>query len=116
MEKTEHINKQWNEILIEISKKFDDQLDVSSVLLLIGMQKINDLNIDLDKQQKLEAKHVGLCTVLEKYGYYKEKEIDKDGWPHFTQIKKIEGLANNQQELLIKKAIIDYYSFNENSK
>ena len=54
--------------------------------------------------------HVGLCTILEKYGYYEGKGVDKDGWPHFTQIKEIKGLPNNEQELLIKKAIIDYYN------
>ena len=42
------------------------------------------------------------------YGFYKFDSIDKDGWPHYTELKALKDLSNDDQQNLIKKAIISY--------
>jgi len=52
--------------------------------------------------------HVAICKLLSNYGYYKFDSIDKDGWPHYKEIKALENLSEVEQQNLIKKAIINY--------
>ena len=85
------------------------QLDIQAILFLIGLQ---ELNIDIEKltkDQKIEVIHVGLCTILSPYGYYNKMGVDNEGWPHFENVKKLPNVEQNQQEQIIKEAIIDYF-------
>lgn len=110
MEEHNNINQQWNKLIAELSIRFEGEIDVPAILLLIGLQEIQDLSLEFDKSGKTDLMNVGLCIVLEKLGYYRKHRTDKDGWPHFTQIKEIDVLSKENQELLIKRAIIDYYN------
>jgi hypothetical protein len=110
MQEHNNINQQWNKLIAELSIRFEGEIDVPAILLLIGLQEIQDLSLEFDKSGKTDLMNVGLCIVLEKLGYYKKHKTDEDGWPHFTQIKEIDVLSKENQELLIKRAIIDYYN------
>ena len=110
MKEDNNINEQWRIFIEELSSKFEGKLDIPAILLLIGLQEIHDVNIEFDKEKKLDLINVGLCIVLEKLGYYKKHKTDCDGWPHFTQKKEIKILSEENQELLIKQAIIEYYN------
>ena len=41
------------------------------------------------KEEKVDIIHIGICTVLSQFGYYRFTGKDEDGWPHFKNIKKI---------------------------
>ena len=32
------------------------------------------------------------------YGFYKFDSIDKDGWPHYTELKALKDLSNDDQK------------------
>jgi hypothetical protein len=54
--------------------------------------------------------HVAVCTLLEPFGYYEYEGRDADAWPHFKRIENLPPLSPPEQELLIKRAIIDYFA------
>ena len=102
--------KRWRDTVSTISKNFGEEIDLQSILFLIGLQELN-LRVDkLSKDQKIEVIHVAICTLLEPYGYYESKGLDNEGWPHFESKKKIPNVNKQEQEQIIKEAIIDYFS------
>lgn len=103
------LEKKWRDLLKDISANFDEQLDLQSILFLIGLQELNLGYQKLKKDQKIEVMHIAICTLLEPYGYYEFEGKDDDGWPHFKNITALPPLNESEQEQLIKEAIIDYF-------
>lgn len=103
------LEKKWRDLLKDISANFDEQLDLQSILFLIGLQELNLGYQKLKKDQKIEVMHIAICTLLEPYGYYEFEGKDDDGWPHFKNITSLPPLNESEQEQLIKEAIIDYF-------
>lgn len=104
------LNKTWGILLNRLNKKNGHDLTMSSILFLIGLQEMGFVNKKLNKQQKLEVIHNGLCVVLSKKGYYKLNHKDSDGWFHWNNIKPLPKITEKEQEILIKKMIIEYFS------
>ena len=104
--------KKWRDTTEKIAKNFDSSIDLQSILFLIGIQELNLGYQKLSKDQKLDVIHIGICSVFEAYGYYKNRGKDKDGWPHFEIVKELPKLSEKEQEKIIKEAIIDYLSEN----
>lgn len=102
--------QKWNDFVKEISVNFDERLDLNSILFMIGMQELNKGYLKLSKDQKLEVMHIGVCSVLQAYGFYKFVGRDEDGWPHFESIKKIPHLNGEEQQQFLKQAIMDYFT------
>ena len=84
-------------------------MDVSSVLFLIGIQEVGKGFLKLSKDKKIEVIHVGICTVLEPYGYYSFLGEDEDGWPHFENNQKLPALDSDEQKKILKEAIVSYF-------
>lgn len=105
----EEMNTQWKKVQALVKEKFEEQLDIQSILFLIGLQELGMNHQQLKKEQKLDVMHIGICTVLTPLGYYKKLGLDQDGWPHFKNIKKLPFEPGEQQEVLVKKAIIQYF-------
>ena len=53
--------------------------------------------------------HIAVCRLLEPFGYYKFSHYDDDGYPHFVELQPLPTLKPNEQQLLMKKAIIQYF-------
>ena len=53
--------------------------------------------------------HIGLCVIFTPQGYYKPIGRDQDGWIHFDTVKKFPKLDADEQEEIIKEAIVEYY-------
>lgn len=102
--------KAWNETVNMISARFGEKLDYSAILFLIGLQELGQDFQKFKKDQKLELIHVGICTVLMPYGYYNFIGRDIDGWPHFERVDNLPPLNPVEQEMLVKKAIVKYFS------
>lgn len=100
--------KNWDELANKINKRFDDTLDVESVLFVIGMQELGQVIDKFTKDQKLEVIHVAVCVILEPFGFYEFEGRDKDAWPHWKTVKELPRLNNDQQEQLIKEGILEY--------
>ena len=101
--------KAWQDTLAKVSKDFGEELDLPGVLLLIGFQESNQQKRKFSKDEKIELMHVAICTLLEPYGFYTFKGRDKDGWPHFQRVTSIPELSAEEQDRLIRKAIISYF-------
>lgn len=98
----------------KVEQFFIDNFDVEpnvpieTLLFLIGIQELGSGQQKYSKDDKVNLIHIAVCRLLEPYGYYKfDKYID--GWPHFTVVKEMPELKPNEQQLLMKKAIIQYF-------
>jgi hypothetical protein len=98
----------WQKILNFFRPDHGD-LDVPSVLFLIGIQELGKGALALSKDRKVEVMHIGVCTVLTPYGYYHFLGHDKEGWPHFDNIENLPPLDSSEQKNILKEAIINYF-------
>ena len=102
------LEKNWEELIRKLEKQFDDEMSLKGVLYLIGVQELNFGIKRFGKEEKIDILHVATCKLLSNYGYYKFDSIDKDGWPHYIELKALKNLSEKGQQNLIKKAIISY--------
>ncbi len=102
--------KVWNETVTRISASFGEKLDYTAILFLIGVQELGKDFQTYKKDQKVELLHIGVCSVLIPFGYYQFIGRDEDGWPHFERTDLLPALNPEEQELLVKRAIIRYFN------
>ena len=102
------LEEKWNNLISKLEKQFDDEMSLKGILYLIGVQELNFGIKRFDRQEKINVLHVATCKLLSYYGYYKFESIDKDGWPHYKEIKALKNLSERDQEILIKSAILRY--------
>jgi sensor domain CHASE-containing protein len=93
----------------KLEAQFDGDLDVQSILFLIGVDLLGKGHQKFSKNEKLDLMHIAVCTVLTPYGYYSFNGKDKDGWPHFKLEKELPKLDHNEQQHLMKEAILEYF-------
>ena len=104
--------KEWNDLFRLLKKQFGEDLDMQGLLFLIGLQETGKTFTKLNKDQKLDVMHVAICTLLEPFGYYIFEGTDADGWPHWKNGEKLPYLKANDQEKLMKEALLDYFKKN----
>ena len=83
---------QWRALLKGLSSTYGEDLDLNSILFLIGVQELGQDIRKYGKQEKLELMHVAVCTLLEPFGYYSAQGRDNEGWPHFKKNKGLPAL------------------------
>lgn len=99
----------WEKIEAHLSKIYGKVPDLPAVLFLIGHRELGKHKTKFSKEQKQDLIHVGVCTLLSKEDYYSYVALDEDGWPHFELNPNMPKLSSDQQENLLKKAVIDYF-------
>ena len=111
MESKKDLSKKWKNILNLLSNEFNkgDDLDIESVIYLIGVQELGETGNKFNKEQKIDLMHISICRLLEPLGYYEFEHIDSEGWPHYKTINKLPNLKSGEQTLLMKEAIINYF-------
>lgn len=101
----------WNKVEKLVLQRFGEKLDEQTILFIIGLQELGKGKKEYDKEEKLDIINIGICTVLGKLGYYQFIGKDDEGWPHYKNIKKLPNeLQGNNQEIFLKKAIINYFN------
>ena len=104
------IEEKWERVQKFVKERFDENLDAQTILFVIGLQELGLGMRKYEKQEKLDIIHIGICTVLLPFGYYKFIGNDNEGWPHFKNIKKLPNrLKGEHQQNFIKEAIIKYF-------
>ena len=105
------LKERWTQLITQLTEKFSDAeaLDVEGVLYLIGVQELGKLDQRFKKDDNVNLIHIGICTVLEPYGYYRFDCYDEEGWPHFELIENLPHLKAGEQSLLMKQAIVEYF-------
>ncbi len=104
--------KKWDSLQRKIDQRFGEGMDFQAIVFVIGLQELGLPVEKLSKDQKLEVMHIAVCTLLSAYGYYEFDGRDADGWPHWTTKKKLPNLSNQEQEVLMKQSIIEYFESN----
>ncbi len=101
----------WKKIEQFFSAEFTDgeTPDLDTILFLIGVQELGMGKRRFKKDEKLNLLHIAVCRVLEPFGYYSFDGLDPEGWPHFELKEELPPLKTNEQTLLMKHAIIQYF-------
>ena len=105
------LKERWDQLLIVLTERFSDgeALDVEGVLYLIGLQELGQVHKKMKKDDNVNLIHVGICTVLEPYGYYRFDFFDEEGWPHFELLEALPPLKPGEQSILMKEALVAYF-------
>ncbi|MGM5630941.1 hypothetical protein O2K51_08550 [Apibacter raozihei] len=102
----------WGQIEEFFKEKFtcDEKPDLDTMIFLIGLQEVGLGYKKYKKDEKMNLIHIAVCRLLEPFGYYRFDGYDKDNWPHYELIDELPSLKPNEQTLLMKKAIIQYFT------
>ena len=94
-----------------LTDKFSDgePLDVEGMLYLIGLQELGQIHRKFKKDDNIDLIHIGICTALEPFGYYRFDFFDAQGWPHFELTEELPPLKAGEQSVLMKEAIVEYF-------
>lgn len=82
---------------------------LESMLFIIGLQELGSGKQKFSKDDKVDLLHIAVCRLLEPFGYYKFTGYAEDGWPQYEQLDEVPDLKPNEQSLLMRKAIIQYF-------
>ncbi len=110
-EETTSNNQKWKQIENFFETNFTDgeKPDMDTILFLIGVQELGQGKKRFKKDDKLNLLHIAVCRVLEPFGFYRFDGKDPDGWPHFELLEELPPLKTNEQSLLMKYAVIQYF-------
>ncbi|MEQ9187810.1 MAG: hypothetical protein RLP15_08745 [Cryomorphaceae bacterium] len=98
----------WNKAMRRVEARFDQPMDLQSLLYVIGVNELGQGPRRFNKDQKIDVMHVAVCSLLEPYGYYQFVGKDKEGWPHFERTERLPKLGAAEQEKLMKEAVLSY--------
>lgn len=102
--------KNWAEVRQYIEKHFENKPDIQTCLFLIGWNELGETR-EFSKEEKQDLMHIGMCCILQGE-YYDFIGKDEDGWPHYKELEPLPALFIKNQELLLKKKIVDYFQKN----
>ncbi len=99
----------WRSLMADMEKRFGMPTDLDGMLFLIGVQELGQHGRIFTKDEKIGLMHIAIAVVLGPYGYYAPAGRDADGWPHFNKLRELPGLKAEEQERLLKQAILEYF-------
>ena len=100
----------WKALLLDLQKIFTDIEDLKDIIFLIGVQELGKGYQSFSKSEKIDIMHIGVCRLLSFYGYYTYSGQDNEGWPHWETLTPLPYLNEYEKDLLLKKAIIEYFN------
>ncbi|MCC2590548.1 hypothetical protein [Chryseobacterium sp. MFBS3-17] len=101
----------WARVEQFFEERFDTGKNpaLDTILFLIGVQELGSGAQKYTKDDKLNILHIAVCRLLQPFGYYEFSHYDDDGFPHFDPLEPMPELRPNEQQILMKKAIIQYF-------
>jgi hypothetical protein len=103
------IKLKWGELLRQLNDNLGEKPDLQGMLFLIGVQELGKGYQNFSKDEKQDLMHIATCRLLSYDGYYRLKEYDAEGWPHYEKVKNLPQLSLKEQDLLLKSNIIKYF-------
>ena len=104
------LERQWNWLISQIESQIGKKpKDLNAVLFIIGVQELGRGTGPFSKEEKQDLMHIAICKALSLSGYYKLDGLDKEGWPHWTLIKKLPHFDLLEQEKLLKYHVLEYF-------
>lgn len=105
----ENLDIKWSSVESYLKKRFSQQLDIKSILFILGLRELGRKETDFSKEAKMDLMNVGFCRIASISGYFETLEKDKDGWPIWKQIKPLPKMSTKEQERFIKEHVIKYF-------
>ena len=101
----------WKKVELFFEENFQTEKNVpiETILFLIGIQELGSGKQKYTKDDKLNLIHIAVCRLLEPFGYYRFTSYDEDGYPHFEELQPLPELKPNEQQILMKKAVVQYF-------
>ncbi|WP_299216769.1 hypothetical protein [uncultured Dokdonia sp.] len=111
MARDTQLKERWETVVNRLSGRFadGDRLDLESIIYLIGIQELGQLDTTFKKDDKVNLMHIAICRLLEPFGYYQFDFEDPDGWPHYKVLEPLPPLKAGEQQILMKEAIVQYF-------
>jgi hypothetical protein len=105
------LKERWEFLVTKLSDQFSqgEDLDLDAIIYLIGIQELGKVHVKFPKDEKLNLMHIGICRLLEPYGFYTFDHIDAEGWPHYSVKEELPTLKAGEQTVLMKEAIVSYF-------
>lgn len=105
------LKERWKDLVERLSAQFSDNdpLDLDAMIYLVGLQELGQIHRKYKKDEKLDLMHIGICRLLEPYGYYEFDYFDEEGWPHYTVKEELPSLKAGEQSVLMKEALVGYF-------
>ena len=107
------LQTRWWKLEAKLIDRFGKKPDLETILFLIGIQEFGDIQHKFNKEQKQDLMHIAVCSLLSKSGFYEFEGADKDGWPHFKQIKAMPDMNLMEQENFLKDHVLLYFEQHE---
>ena len=107
----QQLKDRWEQLIAQLTNQFSEteEIEIEGILYLIGLQELGKIHQRFKKDDNVNIIHIGICTVLEPFGYYAFDFYDDDGWPHFVLLEELPVLKPGEQTVLMKEAIVDYF-------
>lgn len=103
--------KKWKALTEQLEAQFGADMELDAILFLIGVQELGQGFRKFSKDEKMHLMHISVCRLLEPYGYYEFEGNDDDGWPHYTKKEEMPYLKPEEQQTLMKRAILEYFNY-----
>jgi len=109
MQANDDLQTRWWTLEAKLVERFGKKPDIEAILFLIGMQETGFIKEKITKEQKQDLMHVAVCTLFSQSGFYELQGKDRDGWPHFKQLKPLPEMNMIEQENYLKDHILLYF-------
>lgn len=106
---TQEFEKEWDLLLLKVSKHFKVNAEYEFILFLLGIQEMGWGFREFSKTEKMDLINVARCRILVRQGVIKETGIDGEGFPIFESTPKLKSMMPSFQNQLIKKGLIEYF-------
>lgn len=109
--RNQKLKERWETLVSLLTERFSETetIDIEGILYLIGIQELGQIHKRFKKDDNVNIIHIGICSVLEPFGYYEFDYFDDEGWPHFKLVEELPPLKPGEQSVLMKDAIAHYF-------
>ncbi len=103
----------WETLMQEMEARFHKRPDLNALLLLIGIQELNQGIATFTKEQKQDLMHIATCRLFSLSGHYELERVDEDGWPHYKLLRPVPFANLKEQERMLKWHVLEYFALEE---
>jgi len=109
--RNQDLKERWETLISLLTERFSETetIDIEGILYLIGIQELGQIHKRFKKDDNVNIIHIGICSVLETFGYYEFDYFDDEGWPHFKLVEELPTLKPGEQSVLMKDAVVHYF-------
>ena len=100
----------WEILMGEMQERFGKRPDLNALLLLIGVQELNQGIATFTKEQKQDLMHIATCRLFSLSGHYEQTQVDEDGWPHYKLLRPVPFANLKEQERMLKWHVLEYFA------